>query len=418
MRFHRQMTIAIAAGATLALAACSTTPEPTTAPVETAPDVVIGAPLPLSGGGAAFGVPYLAALQATVDAINADGGIQSLGGAQLVLNAVDDGSDAARDALLIEQMAAEGVSVFAGPLLSATVINSVPVITRSEVPFVGPQLDNAVTEAQSPWIFRVSNRADAWGDQAFEYIKSTLEEQGDEIDKIGIVGIDVPPGTSTTDRLLAGAEAEGWDPVRISYDQKTTLDFAPIVAQLAEADVDLITGYQNPNDAVLFAQAISKQDWRPSLGFVWIAGGQYLSSFKEATGDVAENWLDVSYGSDLSNVSNEKLQAVASAFEDETGFPMVGLASSAPAIITVIAAAIEKAASADPAAIREALESLEWETAADAPFPYYSMAGGVKFNLRHDNTLWRGTIIQWQDGKQVTVSPEDIATGDLVWPAR
>lgn len=424
MRIRRRAAGVVAAlsAGVLALAACSGSgsdggggSEPSDGPA--VEEVVIGAPLPLSGPGAGFGTPYLTALQLTVDAINEAGGIESLGGAKLRLDAVDDASDATRDAQLLQQMAAQGVSVFAGPLLSATVINSVPIITRAEIPFVGPSLDSAVTDPESPWMFRVVNRADAWGDQAFEWIDATLKEQGVTIEKIGVVGINVPPGTSTTERMIAGAEAAGWEAVNISYDQKTTTDFAPIVAQLAQADVDLVTGYQNPNDAVLFAQAVAAQDWRPEQGFVWIAGGQYLSSFGEATGASTNHWVDLSYAADLSASPVPELEAIAAAFQEETGQPMVGLAASAPAIITVIAAAIEKAASPDPAKIADALRSLEFSSPDSAPFPYYSMRGGLSFNEKNgDNLKWEGTMIQWQDGVQVDVS--DPSSDELIWPAR
>ena len=380
-------------------------------------EVVIGAPLPLTGTGGAFGVPYLAALQLTVDAINAKGGIKSLGGAKLRLEAVDDASDAARDAQLIQQLAAKDVSAFVGPLLSASVISSVPVITRSERPFVGPNLDNAVTDAGSPWIFRVAGRATTWGDQAFDWLDGTLKAESSTVRKIGIVGIDVPPGTSTTEIIEARAKGLGWEVVKINYDQRTTLDFAPIVSRLRDANVDIVMGYQNPNDAVLFAKAVSQQSWKPANGFVWIAGGQYLTSFKEAVGPIADSWVVESYAPELSASKTPEIKELAAQFEAKVNQPLRGLAGAAPAIITVLAAAIEKAASADPTKIRDALKDLSFATPADAPFPYYSMAGGVEFDDKGDNTRWKGIIVQWEGDKQISVSPEEVTDGQLAWPA-
>ncbi|HEY0639892.1 MAG TPA: ABC transporter substrate-binding protein [Pseudonocardiaceae bacterium] len=380
-------------------------------------EVVIGAPLPLTGPGGAFGVPYLAALQLTVDAINADGGIKSLGGAKLRLESVDDASDAARDAQLIQQLAAKDVSAFVGPLLSASVISSIPVITRAERPFVGPNLDNAVTDANSPWIFRVAGRATTWGDQAFDWLDGTLTEKSATVRKVGIVGIDVPPGTSTTDVIQARAEENGWEVVRIDYDQRTTLDFAPIVSRLRDANVDIVMGYQNPNDAVLFAKAVSQQSWKPAQGFLWIAGGQYLTSFKEAVGPIADNWVVESYAPELARSKSAEIKELATQFQAKTGQPLRGLAGAAPAVVTVLAAAIEKAASADPAKIRDALKELRFASPDEAPFPYYSMAGGVEFDDKGDNTAWKGIIVQWTGDQQTSVSPQEVSDGQLVWPA-
>lgn len=380
-------------------------------------EIVIGAPLPLSGIGAAFGKPYLAAMQITVDEINKAGGIKSLNGAKLKIKAIDDASDAARDAQLIQQLAAEDVTAFVGPLLSATVISSIPVINRVQRPFVGPNLDNAVTESGSPWMFRVSDRADAWADQAFDWLQATAREKDADIRKLGIVGIDVPPGTSTTDVVQKRAEELGWETVRINYDQATTLDFAPIVSRLRDANVDLVTGYQNPNDAVLFAKAVAQQQWRPANGFVWIAGGQYLDSFKEAVGAAADRWVVESYSPDLSKSESPELKALAERFQQETGQPLHGLSGAAPAVITTLASAIEKAGSTDPAKIRDALRGLSFTSAQDAPFPYYSMAGGLKFDAKGDNTAWKGSMIQWKGDQQVTVAPAEVADGTLEWPA-
>ncbi len=63
-----------AAGIALALVAAVASvaaAAPTQRATRQANDILIGAPLPLSGLGQAFGQPYLKAMQLTVDAINA-----------------------------------------------------------------------------------------------------------------------------------------------------------------------------------------------------------------------------------------------------------------------------------------------------------------------------------------------------------
>jgi len=383
------------------------------------PEIIIGAPLPLTGGGAAFGGPYVASLQLTVDAINAAGGIKSMNGAKLVLKSADDASTAANDQLLLQQMAADGVSAFVGPLLSSGVISSIPVITRSKIPFLGPQLDNVVTDSRSPYVFRLANRATAFGDQAFDWLLPTLAAKKITLSKVGIIGIDVPPGTSTTDVLDAQAKTAGWTVAeRINYNQSTTTDFGPIIARLKAAEVELVMGYQNPVDAVNFAKAISQQTWRPKYGFFFIAGGQYLTSFQTSVGAVAENWLDLSYAGDLSTASSPALKGLASAFQAKMNQPLRGLASAAASVITTLATAIDKAASSNPEAIRAALKSLDYKDGALMPYPFYTMNGGVRFDSKNDNVLWQGTVIQWRGNTQVSIVPGRLPTGTLVWPAK
>lgn len=381
-------------------------------------EVVIGAPMPLTGLGAAFGVPFLSAMQLTVDRINQAGGIDCLDGADLRLEVVDTGSDSARAAQLLQQLAGEGVSAFVGPVLSATVIASVPVINRLEIPFLGANLDNAVTESGSPWVFRSVEPATAWADQHFDWLEQTLEEQDATVRKIGIVGIDAPPGTSTTDVIAARAEELGWEIVRINYDQQATLDFAPIVAELREEDVDIVAGYQNPNDAILFTQAVAAQEWQPEYGFAWIGGGYVLTSYKDAVGGAADNWVTTAHTRDVAASESPELMELAADFEAQEGEPLRGLAAVGPAIVTLLAAAIEEACSTDPAAIQEALRSLEFDSAEDLPYPYYTLAGGVAFDESGNNTAWQPVTIQWQGDQQVAVAPEAVVGGDLIWPLR
>lgn len=382
-------------------------------------EIKVGAPLPLTGGGAAFGGPYLAALELAVDAINNAGGIKSMGGTKIKLVSADDASTPANDQLLLQQMAADGVSAFVGPLLSAGVISSIPVITRVKIPFLGPQLDNVVTDSRSPYVFRLANRATAFGDQAFDWLLPTLKAKNITINKVGIIGIDVPPGTSTTDVLDAQAKTAGWTVAeRINYNQTTTTDFGPIVARLQAADVDMVLGYQNPVDAVNFARAIAQQSWRPKQGFLFIAGGQYLTSFQVAVGATAENWLDLSYAGDLATAKSPVLKKIAADFQTKINQPLRGLASAGISVINTLATAIDVAASTDPEAIRAALKSLNFKDGAKMPYPFYTMNGGVQFDSKNDNILWRGTMIQWRGKDQISIEKGRLPTGTLVWPAR
>lgn len=420
-RFRMSVVLVLAAGAVLALAggASEAAVTPSTSTVGQADDILIGAPLPLSGAGASFGQPYLKSMQMTVDAINGRGGIKSLGGAKLRLLVADDQGQAARSVQLLNQMAAQGVSAFIGPMLSATVIPSVNTFSRLQIPFVGPQLDNEVTDQGSRYAFRVSNRATGWAGNVFQFLRA--KNKTAQIKSIGIVGINVPPGSSTTDVLEKGSKRLGWRTTKIDYDQRTTLDFSPIVARLRSANPDLVAGYQNPNDAILFAKAIGEQSWRPKHGFIWIVGGQQLPSFMRAVGSVANNWIVANYVGPIikTKLASAPLRTMARRFEAQTGDPMTAISGAGPAIITTLAAGIQKAKSRDPRKIRDAIASLRWKNGRLAPWPFYSFAGGVRFIANGDNVAFRPTFTQLHATRgQTAVYPDDLATGKLVWPAR
>jgi len=77
----------------------------------------------------------------------------------------------------------------------------------------------------------------------------------------------------------------------------------------------------------------------------------------------------------------------------------------------VLADAINRAGSTDPAAIQKAL------AATDIPGSKLIMPWkGVRFDANGQNMLGAGIIVQVQDGKYVTVWPFDLASRDLIWP--
>ena len=106
------------------------------------------------------------------------------------------------------------------------------------------------------------------------------------------------------------------------------------------------------------------------------------------------------------------LKTVAEMFEKRTGKPMDGSSARAFTAMIVLADAINRAGSTDPAKIRKAL--LETNLKADQLIMPWD---GVRFDPKtHQNTLGKGIIVQVQGEKYYTVWPFDLATKDVVWP--
>ena len=380
--------------------------------------VVFGEPAALTGAGAQFGVPESNAMQLAVDTINAAGGIKSLGGAKLKLVLADDQSDPTRDTQLLQQMATQGVSAFVGPFLSAQTIANIPTITRLKIPFLQSNFDDRVTQANSPYVFRIVDRADHWSDSIIDFIQYEANLHNTPIHKIGIVSINVPPGTSLSARLKSRAQALGWDVTEIDYDQKTTLDFTTIVAKLAAAKVDVITGYQNPQDGELFAKAFNQQSWRPTYNQVWIAGAQQLISFMGDMGPSVNDWLDetASAGADT-GIYGPEAKTLALEYESKYKQQFVGIVGTAVAGIALLADAVDKAKSRDPQKVTNALASLEFSDYKGSKYPYFTQGGGVKFSDLRDNTAWVSLIVKLTaPGTQTVVYPTNYASAAAKWP--
>jgi len=316
-------------------------------------------------------------------------------------------------------MSTENISALVGPMLSAEVVTNVPLIQRLGIPVFSAYLDDRATDNNDGgYIFRVNDRSAAWGKQGVDYLKSLEKEKGTSIERVGLVSINVPPGTSTAEAIKAGAQENGWSVTNVAYDQKTTKDFAPIVAKLKEANVQVVTGYQNPGDAILFAKAIAAQSWRPQYGFFWVAGGQYLNSFKKELGGSVNGWMDVSYTAALaSGYFPQGVHSIAEQFASKYNEPLTGYAAASVSVVAVIAEAVAKAKSRNPKDVAAAARELKFANASAFHYPYWTMYGGLEFNKSQDNVAWRGAVIQLAgtDG-QTVVSPSEAATGPVKWP--
>ncbi|HEX3921138.1 MAG TPA: ABC transporter substrate-binding protein [Streptosporangiaceae bacterium] len=382
--------------------------------------VVIGAPISLTGLGAGFGVPQLHAAQEEVAAINAAGGIKDLGGAKLKLDVADDQSNPTVATQLLRQMAARGDSAFIGPVLSSVLTANVPVIQGLHVPLFTPAAGDSITDNNAGYIFRVIQRASGFADSMASYLKSLETSRHVPITRMAIVDVSLEPGPSVASSFVTAAKASGWQTQVDTYDPATA-DFSPLVSKLATYKPQVVVGYQDPNDAVLFAKAVAGQKWRPAGGFGWIFGGQDLNSFKASLGTAVNGWLDAAYTAGLSTSRYPaSVQAIARKYAASYHQPLNGNQGSLAAIVGLVADAVSAAKSSNPVRVAAAARKLDFSSPAGSAYPF-PQAGGVKFNASQDNTGFVTPIIQLEgtaaDPVQVVVSPASLTSGNVIWPA-
>lgn len=381
--------------------------------------VLVGAPLPLTGVGAGFGVPQLHAAQLEANYINAHGGIKDMGGAKIKLVVADDQSNAATGTQLLKQMASQGVSAFIGPVLSSVLAANVPVIQALHVPLFTPAGDSSVTNNNAGYIFRTILRASGWVSDLSSYLKSLQASTGTPIKRVAIVDVSLQPGPSVQSAFQSVAQTNGWQTQVDTYPE-TTADFSPLVAKLAAFKPQVVVGYQDPNDAVQFAKAVVQQSWRPSGGFAWIFGGEDLNSFKSALGTSVNGWLDAAYTAGLSSSKYPaSVRQIAAEYATKYGQPLNGNQGSLAAIVGVVADAVSAAHSTNPVKVAAAAKRLSFSSPAGSTYPF-PQAGGVRFNATLDNQAFVPPIIQLEgttaNPTQVVVSPSNLSTGKVDWP--
>ncbi len=170
-------------------------------------------------------------------------------------------------------------------------------------------------------------------------------------------------------------------------------------------DALVVTGYYN--DGLLAARNAEEVGLDVKVVY-GIAQGTYdQPQFVVDAGDLAECFFDSNYHWDASNPA---AQEVRDKFESIYGEEMRTSAVLAYQAMYIIADAIERAGSADPAAIRDALAETNY---ADHILPY---SGAISFDDTGETEVASPVVMQVQDGAVVQVWPTDLAESEPVFP--
>lgn len=371
-------------------------------------EVVIGALHPLSGANAADGQQMSHAAKMAVDEINEAGGIASLDGAKLVLDAVDTKGEPETGQSEATRLIQGGAAALVGSFQSGTSANIAAVAERNEVPFVmDVSALDSILEQGYTYSFRVQPSGGMMGERSAVYLSEMAKDSGTDIKTIGYLYEQGNYGASVYKAFEAKASELGMTvTTAISYDPAAS-DLSTQVQQALAGGVDLlaVTGYYR--DGLLISQAVNAM--APDIQAVFgVANGGYdQTQFLVDAPNGGEGYLNANYRLD---VTNERSADVAAAFEKSFGEPMRTSAALTYDAVNVIAAALEDAGSATPTDIRDAISKVSYD-------PIVVNDGPVVFDKTGQNKNATVSVLQVQNGKTLTVFPNDLAEADYVFPA-
>jgi branched-chain amino acid transport system substrate-binding protein len=372
-------------------------------------EVVIGSLHPASGASAADGQQMDRGAQYAVDAINAAGGIESLGGAKLVLSAADTQGKPEVGQSEATRLIQEGAVALIGTYQSATSANVAAVAERSKVPFVMDvsSLDEILDQGYT-YSFRLQPNATLMGTQGAEALIAMGEAAEEPVEQVAFMYEQGNFGTATLKSFQAAAEEAGVtvDPI-ISYDPASVSDMTTQVQQVAAsgADVLAVAGYYR--DSLLVSQAVDtiKPDLQAVFG---VANGAFdQPQFVTDAPNGGENYFDANYHWD---VTNAKAVELSEKYEEEFGEPIRTSAVLSYDAVMVIAEALEDSGSVDTTELRDAIADSDYEALV-------VNNGPVKFDEDGENTTASIVVMQVQGGAVKQVYPDDRAESDFVYPA-
>jgi branched-chain amino acid transport system substrate-binding protein len=383
--------------------------------------VKIGAIYPLSGNAASAGNYSKAAIELAVDIVNnahpelkdiplaAGAGLPNLGGAKIqVIFADNQGTPAAGQNQALRLITEEKVHALIGCYQSGITVTASAMAERHGMPFLTPESVAAnLTERGFKWFFRATPVA---GDFAKAYSKFLTDQKaaGQKVGSVAIVHENTEYGNSVGGVIKDTFVKDGHNVSQVIAYSANTTDVQPQVLQLKESNPDVVIFISYTSDALLYAKTMKDLNWKPSILIADNAGFND-PSFVKASGAIVDGLINRSSfapgkaGSISAIVNEMNKKKTGNDLDDPSARALQGL--------LVMADAINRAGSTDPAKIQAALKATDLK-ASQVVTGY----NGVKFDAKGQNVLASSLITQMQGGHYVPVWPKEKAAGDIHMP--
>jgi branched-chain amino acid transport system substrate-binding protein len=332
------------------------------ASADAAPTVKIGVISPVTGPVALDGESYRNGAKLAVAEINAAGGV--LGGrVELVVEDGECKPDVSANAAQ-KLIARDNVPVMIGAHCSPASAAVIPIAERQKVPFVtGISSAPSLTQQRREWFFRLPPTEEMTAMAAVPYY----------IEKFRFTSIAFLALNDEWGRQAAEANAKLLQPksVRVlatEYFLPGESEFGPVLSKIKAANPDALFVASNTREAILIAKQVRELGMKQRLIGV---GAWPTNTFITRAGPAGMGWTIISqYVPTIETPMNRKFVA---AFRAAHNVVPDKYAVSGYDAVLVVADAIKRAGAAEPAKIRQALETANLEV----------VQGPVSFDEKH-----------------------------------
>ena len=403
-------------GALLAASAIALTTVGSAPTVQAQPkNVKIAVIAPLSGPWARQGTLVKFGAETAVAEINAAGGIKSMGGAKLELVAIDAGDSAEKAKNAAQRLVAQEPEVVGGmgAWLSTFTLAVTEVTERAEIPWLTLSYADSITDRGFKFVYQSSPTA---GWQSVNALPTILElgkaATGKAPASAGIIGDNTASPMAFLKPMRDGGLTKLG--IKTAMDETYTpplADATPLIQKVRSSRPEFLIFISTTiSDLKLGLEKMN--EFRLAKGAVpVIANGAHMGApevLKNVPQDLIEGVFFI-----VANWGMKGHETIEELYKKQSGEPWItqdGLAGYGHTWI--LKEALEKAGVADRVKVNAEIKKLELTTgqAANA-FP-----GGVKFDEKGRRVGGPVVIVQWQDGKPLTVYPIDRALAKAKWP--
>jgi len=394
--FSRRRKFIKAAGSALVAAAAA----PYVIRGYAADPVNIGGLYPSTGSMAQIGQACVVAAKLAVEMVNNAGGIKSLGGAKLNLILSDVQSDTTVTRTETERLiSGNKLSAIHGCYASALTLIASEVCERATVAIITGSSSDQLNKGRH-YTFTPFARASQFAKAQLQMAKLVGDKP-----KVAVIFENTAFGTSTSNGLKELAPGEGVEIVMFEPYSAGFTDAGPLINKVEASGANALFSVSYLNDLILIVRTVKQVGLNVAINGG--SGGFVIPDFYKNVGKAADGLLGVApWNHDV----HDAAQKVNAEYKKRTGEFIFEYAGGLVAQTYMLVDALERAGSADPQKVREALSKLDVSSGYAAMAP----GGKVKFGPDGKNVYGHPVGMQWQAGDLVSVFPREDARGKLL----
>lgn len=315
--------------------------------------VRIGQIVSLTGNYSPLGTENKKSVELAVEKVNRDGGV--LGGRELEIVVKDDKSQPDQSVLAFNDLRGDDVAAVIGSPFSNSALATIPSVDRAEIPYLSLTPADEQVHPVHPYVFVVPALASLYAERILQYLEAT-----------GVTTVAVAHDTRSS-YAVAGYQgmkdkAAGHG-VEIAADEEFQTDateFGALFGHVRSSGAQALVVWATGAPAV----ALTKQYASAGLDIpLVLTGAQASKLFLDPVGAAAEGVTVASsigvVGPDLpAGKQKDAISELTTSFAQKYGYPPPQFAQDGYSAVKLLVAAIEKAGSAEPERIRDALENL------------------------------------------------------------
>lgn len=353
------------------------------APAQAADTIQVGVIQPLTGSVAYNGQAFVDGANLALKEINGNGGVL---GKQIELIVEDGQCKPANSVNATEKLVQKNqVPVIVGAFCSSATAAVMPVARKYRIPLVtGVSSKADLTERGNPYFYRAAE-TDALMAEAFARILA----QDLKLKTVAYVGVNDDWGRGSVEEFSHDLSKLGVESVLTEYFDHGTTDFYTIAAKLRAADPDGVFVAAETQDGSIFIKQMHELGLETKIFGV---GSWATADFINLTGEASEGiYAAVPY---VSTTDSPRNNAFVEKYKAAYGVMPGKYGAAGYNAINITAAAIERAGSVEPEAIRKALADTHYE-APNGVYQFTEKGQGYGFDA---------VLVQIRDGVPVVVS--------------